>query len=117
MAETPDELANVRVYTEERIEMCAGLKDDSQRGLVEMAVTKHLTALQALLDWQAQSKHLSIYVQIELSERGKQHNAFMRWRRRTISAFNCCESGGTSDDALVMRAEQQPPVIMKNSYR
>lgn len=40
-----------------------------------MAVTKHLTALQALLDWQAQSKHLSIYEQIELSERGKQHNA------------------------------------------
>ena len=70
-----DELANVRVYTEERIEMCAGLKNDSQRGLVEMAVTKHLTALQALLDWQAQSKHLSIYEQIELSERGKQHNA------------------------------------------
>ena len=75
MAETPDKLANVRVYTEERIEMCVGLKDDSQRGLVEMAVTKHLTALQALLDWQAQSKHLSIYVEIELSERGKQHNA------------------------------------------
>ena len=43
MAEMPDELANVRVYTEERIEMCAGLKNDSQRGLVEMAVTKHLT--------------------------------------------------------------------------
>jgi hypothetical protein len=55
--------------------MCAGLKNDSQRGLVEMAVTKHLTALQALLDWRAQSKHLSIYEQIELSERGKQHNA------------------------------------------
>ena len=36
--------------------MCAGLKNGSQRGLVEMAV------LQALLDWQAQSKHLSIYV-------------------------------------------------------
>ena len=48
MAEMPDELANVRVYTEERIEMYAGLKNDSQRGLVEMAVTKHLTALQAL---------------------------------------------------------------------
>lgn len=45
MVETPDELANVRVYTKERIEMCAGLKDDSQRGLVEVAVTKHLTAL------------------------------------------------------------------------
>lgn len=43
-------------------QMCAGLKNDSQRGLVEMAVTKHLTVLQALLDWQAQSKHLSIYV-------------------------------------------------------
>lgn len=42
--------------------MCAGLKNDSQRGLVVMAVTKHLTVLQALLDWQAQSKHLSIYV-------------------------------------------------------
>ena len=55
--------------------MCAGLKNDSQRGVVEMAVTKHLTALQALLDWQAQSKHLRIYEQIELSERGKQHNA------------------------------------------
>ena len=38
--------------------MCAGLKNGSQRGLVEMAVTKHLTVLQALLDWQAQSKHL-----------------------------------------------------------
>lgn len=82
MAEMPDELANVRVYTEERIEMYVGLKNDSQRGLVEMAVTKHLTVLQALLDWQAQSKHLSIYVQIELSERGKQHNALLRWRRR-----------------------------------
>lgn len=45
MAEMPDELANVRVYTEERIEMYAGLKNDSQRGLVEMAVTKHLTVL------------------------------------------------------------------------
>ena len=56
--------------------MCAGLKDDSQRGLVEMAVTKRLTVLQALFDWQAQSKHLSIYVEIGLSERGKQHNAF-----------------------------------------
>ena len=33
--------------------MYAGLKNDSQRGLVEMAVTKHLTVLQALLDWQA----------------------------------------------------------------
>jgi hypothetical protein len=42
--------------------MCAGLKNGSQRGLVEMAVTKHLTVLQALSDWQAQSKHLSIYV-------------------------------------------------------
>lgn len=42
--------------------MCAGLKNGSQRGLVEMAVTKHLAVLQALLDWQAQSKHLSIYV-------------------------------------------------------
>ena len=42
--------------------MCAGLKNGSQRGLVGMAVTKHLTVLQALLDWQAQSKHLSIYV-------------------------------------------------------
>ena len=39
--------------------MCAGLKNGSQRGLVEMAVTKHLTVLQALLDWQAQSKHQS----------------------------------------------------------
>lgn len=45
MAEMPDELANVRVYTEERIEMYAGLKNDSQRGLVEMAVTKRLTVL------------------------------------------------------------------------
>ena len=42
--------------------MCAGLKNDSQRGLVGMAITKHLTVLQALLDWQAQSKHLRIYV-------------------------------------------------------
>ena len=57
------------------------------------------------------------YEQIELSERGKQHNAFMRWRRRIISAFNCCESGGTSCEALVMRVEQQPPVIMKDGYR
>lgn len=79
MTEMPDELANVRVYTEERIEMYAGLKNDSQRGLIEMAVTKHLTVLQALLDWQAQSKHLSIYAQIKLSERGKQHNALLRW--------------------------------------
>ena len=63
MAGMPDELANVRVYTEERIEMCAGLKNDSQRGLVGMAVTKNLTVLQALLDWQAQSKHLSTYMQ------------------------------------------------------
>ena len=55
--------------------MCAGLKNDNQRGLVEMASAKHLTMLQALLDWQAQSKHPSIYVQIELSERVKQHNA------------------------------------------
>lgn len=42
--------------------MCAGLKNDGQRGLVGMAITKHLTVLQALVDWQAQSKHLSIYV-------------------------------------------------------
>ena len=42
--------------------MCAGLKNDSQRGLVGMAITKHLIVLQALLDWQAKSKHLSIYV-------------------------------------------------------
>lgn len=56
--------------------MCAGLKNGSQWGLVEMAVTNHPTALQALSSWQAQSKHLSIYAQIELSERGKQHNAF-----------------------------------------
>ena len=62
MAGMPDELANVRVYTEERIEMCAGLKNDSQRGLVGMAVTKNLTVLQALLDWQAQSKRLSTYM-------------------------------------------------------
>lgn len=46
------------------------------------------------------------YEKIELSERGKQHNAFMRWRRRIISAFNCCESGGTSEEAPVMGAEQ-----------
>jgi len=42
--------------------MFAGLKNGSQRGLIEMAVTKRLTVLQALLDWQAQSKHLSMYV-------------------------------------------------------
>lgn len=35
---------------------------------------------------------------------------------KKISAFNCCESGGTSDEALVMRVEQQPPVIMKDSF-
>ena len=94
MAEMPDELANVRVYTEERIEMYAGLKNDSQRGLVEMAVTKHLTVLQALLDWQAQSKHLSIYVQIELSERGKPQNTLVV-QTKQISCFICGESGAT----------------------
>ena len=60
MAEMPDELANVRVYTEERIEMYAGLKNDSQRGLVEMAVTKHLTVLQALASIQAYRLHLRV---------------------------------------------------------
>lgn len=32
---------------------------------------------------------------------------------KKISTFNCCESGGTSKDAPVMGAEQQPPVITK----
>lgn len=32
---------------------------------------------------------------------------------KKISIFNCCESGGTSEDASVMGAEQQPPVITK----
>ena len=45
-----------------------------------MAVTKHLTALQALskLTGSEQAPKYE-YEQIELSERGKQHNAFMRW--------------------------------------
>jgi hypothetical protein len=36
-----------------------------------MAVMNDLIVLQALSSQQAQSKHLSMYVQIELSERGK----------------------------------------------
>lgn len=32
---------------------------------------------------------------------------------KKISTFDCCESGGTSKDAPVMGAEQQPPVITK----
>lgn len=31
---------------------------------------------------------------------------------KKISIFDCCESGGTSKDAPVMGAEQQPPVIV-----
>ena len=34
---------------------------------------------------------------------------------KKISTFNCCESGGTSKDAPVMGAEQQPPVGMVHS--
>ena len=40
-----------------------------------MAVMNDLAMLQALSSQQAQSKHLSIYAKIGLSERGKQHNA------------------------------------------
>ena len=45
--------------------------------------------------------HLDVYKRQELLERGKQPNAedycslLTRWRRRIISAFNGCESGGT----------------------
>ncbi len=39
-----------------------------------MFVTKHHTSLQAASDIQAYSKHLSVYAQIGLSERGKQSN-------------------------------------------
>ena len=59
--------------------MCAGLKNGSQRGLVEMAVTKHLTVLQALLDWQAQSKHLKMYAEIGLSERRNVGTFIQTW--------------------------------------
>lgn len=60
---------------------------------------------------------LRYYDHVDLLKPVKVDNAFMRWRRRTISAFNCCESGGTSEEAPVMGAEQQPPVTMKDSYR
>lgn len=66
-----------------------------------MFVMKHHTPLRAASCIQAHSKHLKVYAKIELLERGKQPNAedycslLTRWRRRTISAFSGCESGGT----------------------
>ena len=55
-----------------------------------------------------------IYVQLGLSERGKQSNTTILVAVVTnhISTFNGCESGGTTYEALVMRAEEQPPVIV-----
>jgi len=55
-----------------------------------------------------------IYVQIGLSERGKQSNttSLVVVVTNHISTFNDCESGGTTVEALVMGAEEQPPVIV-----
>lgn len=55
-----------------------------------------------------------IDVQIGLSERGKQSNAtsLVVVVTNHISTFNDCESGGTTDETLVMRVEEQPPVIV-----
>jgi hypothetical protein len=68
-------------------------------GLVRMFVMKNHTVSRALSSVQAHSKRLRIYVQIELSERGKQ----LIWRN--IATFEVvtsknnkrlynCESGG-----------------------
>lgn len=43
-------------------------------GGVKMFVMKHHTPLQAAASIQAHSKHLKVYAQIGLSERGKQSN-------------------------------------------
>ena len=55
-----------------------------------------------------------IHEKIGLLERGKQSNAtsLVVVVTNQISTFNDCESGGTTVEAPVMRAEEQPPVIV-----
>ena len=61
---------------------------------------KYLTVLQALSSCQAQSKHLSAYVKIGLSERGSLQYAQKRFGRKTISQFNCGQSSGITVDVF-----------------
>ena len=75
---------------------------------------KHLIVLKALSSIQAHSKHLRIYVQIDLLERRKLETQILKWQQTdvvfvrkscTITYIYSSESGGTSDEVLVMRME------------
>ena len=59
---------------------------------------KFFIALKVLSSCQGHSGHLSMYVQIKLSERGSLQYAEMRFGRRTISQSNCGQSSGITVD-------------------
>lgn len=75
MIEISDELANVRVYKFD-VQKCTYPVMGCLRGKVRIVNMKFLIVLQALSSKQAQSKHLSAYVQIGLSERSSLQYAF-----------------------------------------
>ena len=59
-----------------------------QCGGVRIENMKLRIVLQAQSSWQAQSKHLRIYVQIELSERGKVSDTEMCLLTKNNKQFN-----------------------------
>lgn len=61
---------------------------------------KYLAVLQALPSCQDQSRRLSIYAKIGLSERGSLQYTLLWYRRRIISCFDCGQSRGITDDVF-----------------
>ncbi len=96
---------------------CLLIYDEEQGDglLIESEGTSYARYCQAV---RLRARHLSIYVQIGLSERGSLQYAIMRYRRRIISCFNCGLSRGTTCDVFCNgKRRDSHKSILQKSYR
>ncbi len=92
-------LTKLRMYGSIKRDTEMWLCDKGSRcGFVTIPPVNNHIVFQALSCRQAHSKNLRLYVQIGLSERGKQFNIALTAVvvTKKISAFSNCESGGTT---------------------
>ena len=81
---------------------------------------KYLILLQAETSVQAHRMHLRVYVKAEVMEQGKvrtqKNECYLSGNRENLydtTCFYLTESGGTTNEVVVMTMEEQPPVKIK----
>ena len=81
---------------------------------------KYLVSLQAKASVQAHRIHLTVYAKIEVTEQGKvrahKNECYLGVSRENLydtTCFYLTESGGTTNEVVVMTMEEQPPVKTK----